>query len=209
MLQLLTRYFFKHNTVTIPHVGTLVLKEQPAYLKIAEKTIHPPVYSITYNEKNSVDERQIRILSDETGADNSTIENDLSQLGKKIAEFLHTEEDFYWKGIGKFRSIDEKTSFESIAGNHFSPPVSAQRVIRQNVQHKVLVGDSTITSHHSDNTVTLRLKKRSVRLLPYWIILLFGILFILFHFYKEGFNTSSAGYKSTVVPKIPAPTYQK
>lgn len=208
MLQLLTRYFFKHKIVSIPHLGTLVLKEQPASLEIAEKIIHPPGYTITLNQSNSADDHQLKYLSGNLGYEYSVVQNNLSEFGKNIAGSLHTE-DFFWRGIGKFRSIDGSIIFEPTSGSHLLQPVSAQKVIRENVQHKVLVGDSTITSHQIDNAGYYKKKKRSVRLLPYWIILLLGILFILFHFYKEGFNTTSAGYKSTVAPKIPAPTYQK
>ena len=54
---------------------------------------------------------------------------------------------FYWKGFGWLRFTSDEMSFEPDEIRlEALQPMSAERVLRKNVQHSVLVGDQEITS---------------------------------------------------------------
>jgi hypothetical protein len=73
------------------------------------------------------------------------------------------------------------------------PPVTAEKVIRQNVQHSMLVGDREMNSQQVNEVLARVEYKRPWFITLGWILLIVAVVAILIYLYMHDFQTSSTG----------------
>ncbi|HEU4903546.1 MAG TPA: hypothetical protein VFT06_12160 [Flavisolibacter sp.] len=187
----LTKYLVQYKRVSIPSVGTILLVQQPAQLNVADKIIEPPTVSAELREDVVVPEHQLKYLSAALQQETESISQSLTEFGSWLKKRIQGD-GFEWKGIGLIRQSGQPTPI-SLPGQ---TPIPAERVVRQDAAHHVLVGDQHMTSTQITGlreTETTTKKKRSVLVLIGWIILILSILFILFILYQGKFRVGSTG----------------
>ncbi|MFN2458622.1 MAG: hypothetical protein ABR502_10500 [Chitinophagaceae bacterium] len=197
MLPLLTKYLFRYKHVSIPHIGSLELKRKPAYLDVADKLIYPPAYSVEYHQQASVPVQQIDFFCTQLNQEHTSAESELQNFGMWMQDTLN-KETFNWNGVGTFQQKEQQIMFHAEPNSSLLPPVTAQRVLRQNMQHAVLVGDREVQSNHKlESSIKTR---NTTNLLIGWIFIVLAVLFITFYFFREGFKASASGSKMKVTP---------
>ena len=101
---------------------------------------------------------------------------------------IRHQEKFTWPDVGVLsQEVSGEIHFESSHLNANLEPVTANRVIRQDVQHAILVGDQELTTQD----MTERLSEDTyVEKESWWIyaLILFAIALCLlfFHFFRSG-----------------------
>lgn len=191
MLNHLTIYLFQYKKVCLPHVGTLQLLQQPAQLNVAEKQIEPPSYRIEIVDDEIVPAHQLSFLNGFVQKDTEAVANDLRLFGETVRQKMR-EGGFEWEGIGVLQKGINQVPLRLDA----LQPVTAERVIRQEASHAVLVGDRETTSAQlaDEKAEALKLERKGF---PYvlvgWLLLVLAILFIAVWLFFGKFKTGSTG----------------
>ncbi|MBB1282887.1 hypothetical protein HRH25_00755 [Flavisolibacter sp. BT320] len=203
----LTNYLLQYRQVSIPSVGTIRLVQQPAQLDVADKIITPPSYTTAFSSDETVSEHQLAFLSAALQEEKSNVMERLSLIGERLREKIDGN-GFDWKGIGWIGSSGES----GVIAPGMLQPVRAERVLRQNAEHNVLVGDQELTSRHlwerKEAGEMMPEKKRSVFMIVGWIMLALAILFIVFMLYQGKFRIGATGSRQSPTSYLSAPSYQ-
>lgn len=191
MFDILTRYLHQYGQLYIPYIGSFEVVEQPARLEFAERLLYPPAFEIRYSEEGSLPDIQMEYLQGELDADGATVEKRLQQFGRQLKERL-SGGSFTWPGLGILHYRQNKVGFEGAPLVNL-PPVEAHKIIRENAQHTVLIGEQEVQSGDVPGYIQGATRKRSVLVIIGWVLLGLALLFLAYYFYKEGFNPESSG----------------
>ena len=193
MLNHLTNYLLQYKTVSVPNVGTLCLVHQPARLNVADKLIEPPSYVVEIKSEDDIPDHQLQFLSGLANSEKDALKNELRSFGDRVQREINNG-GFHWEGLGLIKS---DTQTIAVAAPSLQPLV-AERVIRQDAKHTVLVGDREVSTAHvternaDEQTST---KKRDVYVLIGWILLLLSLVAIALLLYLGKFGVNAAGSK--------------
>jgi hypothetical protein len=191
VLSALTEYFIKHKRLYIPSLGSFRLIELPATLDFADRFIYPPTCQVGFFEKEELDEDQIIFISESLGVDTDNAERQLLELGQHLKNKIQ-QSAFNLKGLGRLEYLNEKFVFHPYEKSLLLP-VTANKVIRENTHHAVLVGEQEMQSNNMHEVRHIRAKEIPVYILIALIILILAVVFIAYRFYSKGFTTSAAG----------------
>jgi hypothetical protein len=200
VLELLAKYLYQYKQLYIPGIGSFEVVEQPARLEYADRLIYPPVAEIRYSEGGTLKDTQLEYLEDELGTDRFTIENKLQLFGQDLKQRLNGT-PFEWPGLGILNCRQNKIVFQAAAVPGLAP-VEAHKVIRENAQHMVLIGEQEVRSGDVAEYLNGASRKRSVFVLIGWVLLALAILFIIYYFYQEGLKPESSGSKVKAVAAL-------
>ncbi len=157
MLSDLTEYFIKYKKLFIPSLGSFRLTDVPATLDFADRLINPPYQQASFLEKEEWDEGQIVFISEAIGVDTSDAEYQLRELGQHLKNKMQ-QSDFNLQGVGTLQYKDEKLIFHPHEKNLLLP-ISAHKVIRENANHAVLVGEQEMQSNNMHEVRHIRKKE--------------------------------------------------
>jgi hypothetical protein len=199
VLALLTKYLVQYKRVSIPHIGTFEIVQQSPQLLIADKTISGPVFITRYVHNDRVTEHQVRFIASCEKTAKETLQEELSLFGKNLKSRIE-QSPFRWNGFGTLRYAasglvfdPQNIEFDSLKY------VPARKVVRDNAQHTVLVGDrqmmssTQITEPVKDIPQTKHTP--ALNLTIGWIILFVAILVIAYLLFVGDFRPGSAGLK--------------
>lgn len=176
MLYSLTESLFRTHRLSVPYVGSFTLHYVPARLDFADRLLHAPSYDIAFSE--------------DWQKGDTAVDAQLLDFGKALQQQIK-QQAFHWTGLGKLEFNDDRIVFQPEKQSYLSP-VAANKIIRENSQHAVLVGEREM---HSGDTSYITEKKGAVSYLMLigWIILGLAILFIGYYLYKHHFAVSATG----------------
>lgn len=201
MLHLLTKYLLQYRKIVIPQVGTIVLVRQPAQLDIAEKAVLPPTFMAEVTAEEAVPDHQMDFLALALEKEKDEVWQALRQTGEQLHRQI-SNGGFDWKGIGLLRQSKEAVQV-SLPGLN---PVRAERVLRQDAEHAVLVGDQQVIS---SQMATLQggigeaaEGERSVLVVIGWILLVLSVAYIVFILYQNKFKLSSTGSRQVPASSV-------
>ena len=191
MEQSIASYLFRNNYCVLPGIGKLTVVITPADTDFINGQIKAPVLNIVFSE-------------DDKG---ETIFNELSAESEHLKMMLDAKRTISLNGIGVFTKNDNGSiHFSSLQINPLLvTPVKVERVIHQNAQHAMLVGDKettnvVMTEYFTDVEPT---KKR------WWIaaiiIALASLLIIGIYFFSNG--GASVGNAVSIQPASADSTY--
>lgn len=192
MTGLITQYLLQYKRVTIPHVGTLEIHQQPAELNFVDRLLQPPRYTGVLTKEEVVPNHQLDYFVDASGNTEAGVQVELENLGKKIHRNLSAG-PFSWQGLGTIVTGGLPFSLD------FQPweAVKAEKVSREDARHAVLVGDRELLSGGHDDALPAKAKKRSLVTVIAWILLALGVAAVLWLLYTGRFSITSFGLRST------------
>ena len=208
MYRQLATYLAQYKQVSIPEVGSFMLVPQSAKLDVASKLIQPPVYLPRYSDEDLVKEHQLNFLALDLNADKEIVREQLENFGRELkTKILHGA--LSWKGVGRLESEEAKMVFYpdpiEIKGLQ---PISAEKVLRKNVQHIVLRGEQEVLSAPFYEEEKKIKKKKSLVSLIGWIVVAVSIVFIVVYLFSDGFKTPASGTKLKLVPDSSSSTHK-
>ncbi len=194
MLQTLTAYLLQYRTVSIPHVGTVQLVQHPAQANVVDKRILPPSFTAQLNTVgDEVSTHQLAYLMASLQKSSDVVALELKDLGSRLYDAVNGP-GFEWVGIGHFSNSTTLVAID-VEGLQ---PVEAQKLIRENPNHAVLVGDRETTSlqlaDERAEAGTVK-RKRDVLVIIGWVLLGLSVLAIVYLLYSGKFNVGAAGSK--------------
>jgi nucleoid DNA-binding protein len=183
MQQYIHKYFALNKNVVLPGIGSFSAETQNAKLDFINKVLHSPLPVIRYTEYYKTDERFYAFLSKETGLAESDIVNNFHLFTNELKEQLETKNFIELKGIGTLSKNASGYSFTPNNSVHnFFPEVTAERVIRQNAEHAVKVGEYHRTSTQMHKELQRRIVKKDNWVLTAIILGSIGVAAIVLYY---------------------------
>jgi len=165
---------------------------QSPQLDVAEKRISSPVYIVQHRKEELIPDHQFHFLAKD-GLGSDDLRRELSSFGERMKRHIQAS-PFHWKGLGTLRYTSSELLFEPVAIKLDSlQDIAAEKVLRKNVQHNMLVGDQEMTSQQVTEVLSKVEYKRSWYLVAGWILLIISIAAIIVYLYMKNFETSSTG----------------
>jgi hypothetical protein len=208
VLAQLARYLLQFHQVHIPSVGTIRLVQRPASLDVASKLIHPPSFTLDFSEDGWLGKHQLWHFSTHLHFDEGATRDALQDAGVQLRRAIE-KAPFTWNGIGTFSYYNQEILFEPQQHKPVLQPLPAERVVREGVQHSVLVGDQVVLSNGTRDIEEAVEKSWNWRLIAGWAAVILSLFFILFYLYQHQFQSTASGLQDELVPKPPPATYRQ
>jgi hypothetical protein len=194
VLPLLTKYLLQHKRVSIPFIGTFELVRQPPHVSIGDKRISAPFFVTRHFKKDEVPEHQV--LSFSSGEERERSKQELYSFGEQLQKAVK-KNPLQWKGIGTLKYAASEVVFEPeeirVEGLQALP---AEKVLRENVQHSIRVGDQQMTSQQVTDALHHTDQERDWSMLAGWILLILALASLLVFLYIKNFQASSVGLQT-------------
>jgi hypothetical protein len=205
MYTILNRYLFLHKSIPIPGLGTICMESQAATIDASTRTIHPPVYRFRFDKfSDSPDKDLFAYLSAQQKISDYEALRQYNDFAYSLRDRLNYFREAPWEGLGILKKDDMgDIHFESsILNPSFLQPVPAEKVVRTNAKHMILVGDHERSSREMSDWFAEE-PIHGNRL--WWLVALVGgiaaALIIMIHFSSKGWNVESTGNQQTIQVK--------
>lgn len=149
MIPLLNKYFSLNHKLYIPGIGSFIADQKPTILDFANKSIAKPDFSIIYKFENlPIDNLFLNFLCKQLNTDEGKANIAFNEFSNHIKSVLSNTGNFTINGMGKLtQSLTGDYSFEQEKiMTQFFPELIAERVIRKNTEHTVMVGEKEKSS---------------------------------------------------------------
>jgi hypothetical protein len=167
---------------------------QSPQLDVADKLMSSPVFIIHHRRDDNVPDHQFHFFTGGEMKKEITMQ-ELISFGERMKKRIQNS-PFYWKGFGTLRYDSNQMLFEPEEMKlEALQPLRAQKVLRENVQHQVLVGDQEMSSRQVTEVLNRVEYKRSWFIIAGWILLILAILVIIIYLFMNNFETTSTGLK--------------
>ena len=205
MLQQLNQYLFQFRSLTLPQFGTIRLSIQAARLDVVEHLIYPPVYEPHFVTNDKVSDHQLEYFAAHLQGDEDAAAEFLTKAGQALKSKVQAG-PLDWSGIGTFIYNNRQLQLNPHASETLAP-VAANRVMRQNAQHTVLVGDQVVISDPTAERVE-EARRRDYWVIAAWILTVLAVLFIVYYLYRQQGSPQASGLQNKVQPAQQQPTWQ-
>ncbi len=212
MQDLITSFIIQSKECKLAGIGMFRNVTIPAEPDIASKKISPPVLEKLFTGKEEkISDELVKYVAVKMNISLSeALENVKEWCGETKLKLKNGEEIFF-QCLG---SLKKEPSGNILFRNQnnvpFFEPVSAERVIHKNSEHKVLVGDRETTSsvmnefyHHDEETRERNNQWKIVSM----ILLVTALILLFLYFYQHSFLFSSLGNQRKISPQLPPDTY--
>ncbi len=226
MYESLYRFLIKYKRIDLPDIGAIVLQTQSAHSEFVSRSFLPPVYFFSF-------EKARLTVSAEPNDQNKFGQGKEARLGKLfswLAAINHISEteaadrfnDFVydlkkeleagkkitWEGVGVFKK--ETTGEIKFEGRKKESSglgeVIAKKVIRENAEHTMLVGEvektSTQMTEMLSGDIDIKRKRSHWWLWPLVAIIMI-VIFLGWYFSEHGISSSSTGNSHKIT--LPSP----
>jgi hypothetical protein len=197
VLAQLTKYLIQYRKVCIPRIGTFEIIQQSPQLRVADQMMTAPVYLMNFSKQDHMPEHQAYFFGGKSHDERVAAEHELINFSQELKMRMQ-QGPFHWNGFGTLHMSSGEIVFEpKTVVLDALQKVPAEKVIRQNVAHTIVVGDQETTTHRMSEMLHQSFYKKPV-LIAGWIVVLLAILALVFVLYLGKFQISAAGMKSKV-----------
>lgn len=196
MWQVLNAYLFQHRSISIPGLGTIYLETMSANVDVADRTMQPPTYQFRFDKYFDAPDKEFFSF---VAAQRNILDYEAikwyNEFSFELRNRIRAEEEVSWDGVGILkRDGSGGVLFEPAPAQlSFLRPVPAVRVVRQDAQHSMVVGDRERTSGEMNEWLQDHARRR--RRLSWWIIAVvlavLGLAFLGWYFYSHGFSAGN------------------
>ena len=171
MVDLVLRYLSFQKKVSLQGIGTFSVEHLPARLDFPNRLLYAPVFILHYSSSAAgADEKFEHWLQKELNADKEEVKALQQNLSAEFQRNLSEKGEMTLNGLGVFTKDEQKvlhfsSLYETVKGN----PVPAEKIIRKNTSHSILVGEQEKTSEEMTELLT-GTKRKPLNL--WWMIAL-------------------------------------
>ena len=205
MYAILNKYLFLKKSIPLPGLGTICMESLPATIDTSTRSILPPTHRFRFDKfYDSPDKDLFSYLSAQQNISDYEALRQYNDFAFSLRDRLNYSREAPWEGLGILIKDDMgEIHFESSISNpSFLQPVPAEKVVRANAKHMMLVGDR----ERSNNEMSEWFAEEPVhgnRL--WWLVALAGgiaaALVIMFHFSSHGWNVGSTANQQLIQVK--------
>ncbi len=202
MYATLNKYLFQHKSISIPGLGTIWMESTPANIDAGTRTAVPASYYFRFDKYfDSPDKEFFSYLAAKQQISDYEALRQYNEFAYALRDRINHLQNAVWEGVGELKKDAEgNIHFESAMRNpFFLQPVPAEKMVRADAQHTLLVGDRERTSDEMSKWFSEE-PVHGNRL--WWLVaLITGIaaaLVITIHFSSQGWKVESTGNQQTL-----------
>jgi hypothetical protein len=192
----LYQYFIQYKQLNVPGIGIFILERKPATTDFPNRMIHPPAFTISLHHGTSVPPRNFFTwLSQALQVNDRDAVIRFNDFAFEMKKRINAGDKIKWDGVGTLSSgLAGEIRFESALKDVSTEmPVKAEKVIRENAEHTVRVGEDEKTSAEMIEYLSQADSKKN-----YWWAwaLAAGLLIIMFlgwYFSEHGLKAAATG----------------
>lgn len=197
MYRILNRYLFQHKSISIPGLGSLVAETIPAVSDYANKQLLPVQFKFRFDKYSDAPDRDFFVyLSRKKNIPDFEAIKWYNEFAFDLRNRIRSDEGAVWEGIGVFRKdFGGDVVFEAYPQPYeLFPAVKAERIIRSDAKHSILVGDKEKTNYEMTELLGdhVYVEKES-----WWIYALIlaaiGLSILFFHLYRNNMKWGATG----------------
>ena len=196
MESLITSFLLQSKKTTLPYIGTFYHQWTSSKLDVVNKQILPPGRELIFHESSDSDAGNlVNFISRKQHIQLSEAKMELEKYCNYWKEKLNRGCTLNFETLGLLRKNEEGLIyFQTERSNQFWQPVSAERVLHENAEHTVLVGDKETTSTLMNEYYKeeIQVTKRT------WvagaiILAVIALIVLFFSFYNRKISVSTIG----------------
>lgn len=149
MLPALNSYLHQHHSLCIPGIGTIYIERTPARSDFTNRQILPPGYHYRFDRFfDTPDKNFFSFIARARNIQEYEAIKWYNEWAYDVGAQLRKESVLNWEGVGTIsRNENGDVVFETFAPiEAHLVPVPAQRIVRTNTSHTMLVGDKEVTN---------------------------------------------------------------
>ncbi|HYE55087.1 MAG TPA: hypothetical protein VD996_09600 [Chitinophagaceae bacterium] len=196
MIDILNGYLIQHKSISIPGLGTIYVERLPAMNDFTNRQIHPPSYRFRFDKYfDAPDKDFFTFLAAHRQIPEYEAIKQYNEFAYELRNSIRQEDRFTWPDVGVLsKDISGEINFESATAPSLLQPVAANRVIRQDAPHALLVGEQETTTQQMSEILNEGTYVEKESWWTYALILFAIALCILFfHFFRFGGKLESFG----------------
>ncbi|MEO6454173.1 MAG: hypothetical protein ABIN97_08885 [Ginsengibacter sp.] len=210
MLSIITSYLLQTGKCSLPYIGFFDTKYMPAVSDIVNRQILAPAEEIFFSEEtNLLSTDLVKYVASKKSISESDAANQLNSFCKEWKGKIDAGETLYFETFGSLKR-NEPGNIVLLKEDiyYYYKAVPADRVLHQDAEHSVLVGDIETTSaamnkYYSEEVV---IEKGT------WgvgaLVLFISVLIMFFYsFYNYKFSPLSVGNRNHFFVKTPVQTH--
>lgn len=213
MFKILYKHLIQYKSLALPGLGTLQLQTIPAISNFSDHVILPPSYKIVFDDtQDAPDKNLFHYITAQTGISEWEAIKKLNDFSFDIKAALKKGEKVVWKKVGVFRMNNNGTIILNTPKLEydFTEAAPAVRVIRNNVNHTILRGDTEVSeSFFKQQEIEAAIVAQNRK---WWlwasILAAVALLLIFFYYYNNGFELNQFFNSNKPVIKEAPATYK-
>ena len=207
----LYQYLLLNKQLAVPGIGTFMMERKPADIDFANRVVHPPSYNIALHHGQL--SPSIRLYSWLSGVLHISERDAVIRFNDFVFDLkdqILSGKKMQWTGLGTLsKGLAGEIRFEAQQGSHaIGQPVPAVKVVRENAEHTVRVGEDERTSTQMLELLNPLKKKRSLRWLAGFLLAVLSLVFVIWHFSSKGLKAASTANQQTISPNSETATYK-
>ncbi len=212
MQDLISSFIIQSKECKLRDVGRFTVVNHSAQNDIANKQILPPAIEIVFTKREEkISDDLVKYISEKK---NIPVAQALEELKNWCADAkykLKNGEEIPLDPLGVLKKGSSGNEFirNTNTSIPFFEPAVAERVIHENSEHSMLVGDkettSSVMNHYFHEEVNEQ-KSNSWKIFAI-IFLVIGLFLLFLHFYGNSFSVTTLGNQHKVIPTTAPKTY--
>ena len=207
----LYQYLVLHKQLNIPGIGTFQVERKPADIDFIGKVVNPPAYTVALHHGNTAASKKVfSWLSDVFNISERDALSRFNDFAFELRDKVMAGDKLQWDGVGVLsKGLAGEIRFDaSLKGMTIGEPIPANKVIRENAQHLVRVGEDQKTSAEMMERLVPEVEKRSYWWAAALIIGLLALFFLAWYFSARRLDSSATGNQQKLEPQKEAATYK-
>lgn len=213
MQDLISSFIIQSKECRLRDVGKFKVVSTAAKADIANKQMIPPATEIVFTSREEkISDGLVKYISDKKKISTAEALDELKKWCADAKYKLKKGEEIKLEPLGVLKKGASGNEFIHNTNTHihFFEPVVAERVIHENTEHAMLVGDRETTSfamnqyYHDEETKT----KRNAWKIFAVVFLIIGLFLLFLHFYGNPFSVQTIGNQNKVIPSTAPNTYR-
>jgi hypothetical protein len=210
MYEALYRYLIKFRKIDLPGIGVVALRMQPAETEFVDHNFLPPKYFFSFEKMEDVPPE--KLFSWLAAHFNITEQEAVIRFTDFIFEMnrqLKEGRTIHWHHVGTLqKEFSGEMKFDTESDLSWLENVVAEKVIRENAEHTILVGESEKTSTQMSELLH---PEATMRQTHWWIwplaLILAAIIFLGLYFSANGISGTSVSNNHVLLPTNPPSGY--
>jgi hypothetical protein len=190
---LLKEYLLFKKKLPLAGLGVLYLQREPARFDVGSRQFLPPQH--LYEFRNGSVEPIAELvdwLSLRLGIDTADAISRYQRFCDDAMRTLNQQNTLTWKGWGVWKKDEQgNLHFNSDGGEWQLAPVVANKIIRDNAEHQIRVGEDNRSSVEMNQLLQKKKDAFPVEKLIIWSWVALALLWLGWHLYQHPFSTSS------------------
>lgn len=206
----LYQYLILNRELQLPGIGRFQVERESAGVDFASRQVSAPIYCIALHHGGSGVPRKVyQWLASCFRINEQEAVIRFNDFAFELRNNILAGNKLVWNGIGTLsRGLAGEIRFESAGLRQLTRPIPASKVLRENAEHVVRVGEQERTSAEMIELLQPAEQRKNWSWVAIAAILVAAVIFIGYYFSEHGVLPTSTGNRNLVNPALSTDTYR-